>query len=81
MIPSSTSTLRRLNPKCYLTMIQLLVKAYPQLNDKIVFLGFLQSCSKYQDMKAPKQEFENRDMQYLMADQAGNITCVTEGLN
>ena len=59
----------------------MLIKVYPQLNDKIVFLGFLQECADYENMKPPKQDYEKRECQYFLGDSKGNITCVTEGLN
>ena len=65
----------------YLKHVELLVKVYPQLTDKIVFVGFIQEGHAFENMKPPKQELEKRDCQYIMADSQGNITCVTEGLN
>lgn len=51
------------------------------MNDKILFVGFLQKSTKFDDMEQPHTEYESYDKQYLVTDSDGNITNVTEGLN
>ena len=38
----------------YLKPVRLLVKVYPQLTDKLIFVGFLQTLDVFQDMQEPK---------------------------
>lgn len=64
----------------YLKEIELVVKVFPQINDKIIFVGFIQRCDRFEDMEPPKTEFEKLRRQYIIADQEGNITNVTDGL-
>ncbi|TNV87907.1 hypothetical protein FGO68_gene9941 [Halteria grandinella] len=66
----------------YLKGIRLLVKVYPNLNDKIQFIGFIQAIEMFdQQMDPPKNQFEHLEHQYILCDQKGNIFHVTDGLN
>ena len=65
----------------YVVEANLIVKVYPQLNDQIVFIGFLQKANTFNDMDPVKSEYENLEQQYIIADKEGNITNVTEGLS
>ena len=51
------------------------------MNDRILFVGFLQRTSKFEDMEAPNTDYERFDKHYVVTDLDGNITNVTEGLN
>ncbi len=51
------------------------------MNEKIVFVGFIQRHDRFEDMEPPKAEFEKLEKQYIICDVDGNITNVTEGLN
>lgn len=65
----------------YLVHVQMLIKVYPDLKDKIMFVGFLQHSSKYDLMPPPKQEqLINLEQEFIMCDSKGNISHVTEGL-
>lgn len=64
----------------YLKEVQLLVKVFPQVIEKIVFVGFLQRVDKFDDMEPPKSEYENAPQHFIYTDAEGNITNVTEGL-
>ena len=59
----------------------MIVKVFPQVNDRIVFVGFIQRNDRFEDMEPVKPEFEKYDKQYIITDVDGNITNVTEGLN
>lgn len=61
--------------------VELVVKVFPQINEKIVFVGFIQKYDRFDDMEPPKPEYEKLDKQYIFADTEGNITNTTEGLN
>ncbi|CDW84462.1 pas domain s-box family protein [Stylonychia lemnae] len=65
----------------YLRTIRLLVKVYPHLSSRLVFVGFIQHMDKFEDMAQPKLEYQHADFQYLITDTDQNITNVTEGLN
>lgn len=54
---------------------------YPHLTDKIVFVGFIQGSSQFVDMESVKTEYECLEQNYLVTDEVGNITNVTEGLS
>jgi hypothetical protein len=69
------------NKDGYLREIELIVKVFPQVNDRIVFVGFIQRNDRFDDMEPVKPEFEKYDKQYIITDVEGNITNVTEGLN
>lgn len=58
-----------------------MVKVFPQVNDRIVFVGFIQRNDRFEDMEPVKPVFEKYDKQYIITDVDGNITNVTEGLN
>ena len=57
------------------------MKVYPHLTDKIIFIGFLQRASKFEEMESPKTQYETYEQNYIITDKEGNITNVTEGLN
>lgn len=65
----------------YIRPIRLLVKVYPKISDKILFVGFIQNLDKFDEMEPPKYEYEHLEHQYILTDKDGNITNVTEGLN
>ena len=69
------------NKEGYLKEIELIVKVFPQVNEKIVFVGFIQRHDRFEDMEHVKPEFEKLDKNYILTDVDGNITNVTEGLN
>lgn len=56
------------------------MKVYPQVNEKIVFVGFVQRHNAFEDMESAKPEYEKFDHEYIITDKEGNITNVTEGL-
>lgn len=64
----------------YLREVTLQVKTFPQINEKIVFVGFIKKLSSYEDMESPKSEYEKYDREYIICDKEGNITNVTPGL-
>ena len=61
----------------YLKEITLQVKTFPQVNDKIVFVGFIKRAASYEDMEPTKTEYERMDKEYILADKEGNITKVS----
>eukprot|EP00347_Sterkiella_histriomuscorum_P001449 403371996 len=65
----------------YLRAVRLLVKVYPHISSRIVFIGFMQSLDKFDDMEQPKHEYLDIEQQYIVTDNDANITNVTEGLN
>jgi PAS domain S-box-containing protein len=65
----------------YLKEIELIVKVFPQIDDQIIFVGFLQHYDSFDDMEPVKPEYERFDKQYIITDTDGNITNVTEGLS
>jgi PAS domain S-box-containing protein len=64
----------------YLQEIELIVKVLPEINDKLIFVGFMQKTDRFEDMEPPSGEMDRHDKQYLVTDYDGNITNVTEGL-
>lgn len=64
----------------YLQEVDLIVKVFPKVDEKIVFVGFVQRAPDFVDMEPPSAEFERLDRHYLITDIDGNITNVTEGL-
>ncbi|TNV87853.1 hypothetical protein FGO68_gene5771 [Halteria grandinella] len=64
----------------YLKEIELIVKVFPQVNEQIVFIGFISRHDRFDDMEQVKPEFEKLDKQYIITDVEGNITNITEGL-
>lgn len=65
----------------YLQSIELIVKVYPHLTDKIIFVGFIQKASSFRDMEPLKSELEHLESNYIITDDVGNITNLTEGLS
>jgi PAS domain S-box-containing protein len=65
----------------YLQEVDLIVKVYPQVDEKIVFVGFVQKSDKFEDMEPAASEYERLEKNYIVTDEYGNITNVTEGLN
>lgn len=64
----------------YLKEIELIVKVFPQVNEQIVFVGFIARHDRFDDMEQVKPEYEKLDKQYIITDNEGNITNITEGL-
>ena len=64
----------------YLREVTLQVKTFPQINEKIVFVGFLKRSVSFEDMEPPKSEYERYDREFIICDKEGNITNVTQGL-
>ena len=60
--------------------MDLIVKVFPQVNEKIVFVGFIQRSLGFHDMEPPAAEYERLEKHYIISDVDGNITNVTEGL-
>jgi hypothetical protein len=60
--------------------VTLQVKTFPQINEKIVFVGFIKRAASFEDMEPPKSEYERHDREYIICDKEGNITNVTQGL-
>lgn len=58
-----------------------MVKVFPQVNEKIVFVGFIQKNDKFEDMEPPKSEYEKLEKHYIITDTDGNVTNVTQNLN
>ena len=52
----------------YLRLVNLLIKVYPLVNNKVVIVGFLQHYDKYDLIPPPLSKFENREFQYIMTD-------------
>lgn len=69
------------NKDGYLKCVDLIVKVYPHLTDKVIFCGFLQRQDKFEGIDPVKHEFNGLDQHYLITDSEGNITNVTESLN
>jgi hypothetical protein len=57
--------------------VTLQVKTFPQVNEKIVFIGFVKKLISYEDMEQPKSDYERFDREYIITDKEGNITNVT----
>lgn len=70
-----------MNKAGYLKPMRSLVKLYPLVCGRLLFVGMVQTLDQYEDMEPPKQEFESRDYQYIVTDEFGNITNVTDGLS
>lgn len=51
------------------------------MQDRILFIGFLQSSDKFDDMEHPKNGYESFDELYMICDSKGYIANVSEGLN
>jgi hypothetical protein len=51
------------------------------VNEKILFVGFLQACDRFDLIEPPKSQFEHLEHQYILTDKIGYIANVTEGLN
>jgi hypothetical protein len=77
----------------YLRPIHLIIKLYPQMSDRIVIVGFIQSLRQIDGFELHKFESNNNEQlavdeeqllslphHYLITDANGNIACVTEGL-
>jgi hypothetical protein len=64
----------------YLKEIELVVKVYPRVNEKIVFVGFIQRSENFNDIEPPKQDFEKHEKHYILTDIEGNIANVTQGM-
>jgi PAS domain S-box-containing protein len=45
----------------YLKPVKMLVKVYPQLNDRLMFIAFVQASDKYEEMDPPKSQYEHMD--------------------
>jgi hypothetical protein len=52
----------------YLREVDLIVKVYPSLADRIQFVGFIQKSKAFTDMDPPKTEFESLEQQYIVTD-------------
>jgi hypothetical protein len=65
----------------YLVHITLLVKVMPLVGEKIVFIGFIQTSTKYEEIEPPSKEgLEKRDQLYFVTESNGNIINVSEGI-
>lgn len=65
----------------YLREVQLLVKVYPLLTNQIMFVGFMQRGTRFDDIQQPKLEYDGYEQCYIMTDEYGNISNVSEGLH
>jgi hypothetical protein len=48
--------------------IQLVVKVLPTIHEKIVFVGFIQRCEKFEEMEQVKTEYERYTREYIITD-------------
>lgn len=69
------------NNEGYLWKVQLLAKVYPHLTNQIIFVGFIQLGSKFEDIPPVPQDYEGYEQAYIMTDHYGNINNVSEKLN
>ena len=53
------------------------MKTFPQVNEKIVFIGLVKKLASFEEMEPPKSEYERFDREYIITDKEGNITNVT----
>lgn len=64
--------------------MNILLKLYPQITDKIITIGFLQALEKFDGFEAPQslQEGATETLKhhYIMTDTEGVIVAVTEGM-
>ncbi|TNV87946.1 hypothetical protein FGO68_gene6125 [Halteria grandinella] len=65
----------------YLRLFQIIVKVYPQLNEKIIFVGFIQRSDHFDKIPPPMQQLEQHDQHYILTNLKGDIFNVSEGLN
>jgi len=70
------------NKEGYMFPIVLLVKVYPSLMKKLLFVGFLQKIDRFRDMEdiSRKETLDLAEQHYILTDREGYICNITEGL-
>ena len=68
------------NKDGYLIPVELMIKVYPQINGHIVFAGFLQKFPSFTLMPPVKVGYEKLQQNYIMTDENGYISNISEGL-
>lgn len=61
--------------------MSILLKVYPRLNNKIMFVAMIKHTNNYSDMEPPKSSLEKFETHYIITDYLANIVGVSEGLN
>lgn len=64
-----------------MVMIDLLIKIFPEINGKIVFVGCMKRTDRFEDLVSPKGNLERYEQHYLLTDKEGYIKNISEGLN
>lgn len=64
----------------YIIIVDLLIKIYPLINGKIIFVGLIQRSPDYKEIEHPKEELEHLPHHYIITDANGHIGNFTQSL-